>query len=513
MRTGPHEGEVAASAQQEQSGAASYVQILRSTILIGGSSAFALVFAVIRNKATAILLGPEGIGLMGLYSVMLELAQSVASLGMQSSGVRQIAEADGSGNLKRSAVVAAVLRNSSLVLGAAGAAVLFVFSVPISRFTFGEHADSAGVALLSVAVLLRVLAGAQMALLQGTRKISLLARANMLGAVLGTAVTIPLIYLWGLKGIVPSLVSVTAISLAISWSYARRLQFPSVGLTVREIQRETSGLLKLGLAFLASSLLTAAAAYLVRLMVLHSHGPAAAGLYQAAWTIGGLYAGFVLQAMGADFYPRLTAVCDDHQACNLLVNEQAQVGMLLAGPGLLATLSLAPLVMELLYSPQFHEAGAALRWICLGMMLRVVAWPMGFIIVAKGAQKIFVVTEVIAAAVHLGLAWWLTPRYGVAGAGAAFFGLYACHTVLVYCIVRQLSGFRWSAANVRLSLLLLPLAAFVFALVQVTSSWLATSIGTGVTLIAGLYCLHALARLLPPEALPAPIRSRLMKTA
>ncbi len=505
--------ETVANTQPEQSGASSYFQILRSTILIGGSSAFAIVFAVVRNKAAAILLGPEGIGLMGLYSVLLELAQGVASLGLQSSGIRQIAEAAGSGDVERSAVTAAVLRKSSLVLGAAGMAVLLIFCAPISRFTFGDHGDVAGVALLSVAVLLRVLAGAQTTLLQGTRQISLLARANILSAMLGTAVTVPFLYFWGVRGIVPSLVAVTAISLVLSWSYARRLQFPSVRLTAGETKRETAALLKLGLAFLASSLLTAAVAYGVRLLVLHSHGPAAAGLYQAAWTVGGIYAGFVLQAMGADFYPRLTAICDDHEASNRLVNEQAQIGMLLAGPGLLVTLSLAPLVVELLYSSQFHEAGTALRWICLGMMLRVVAWPIGFIIVAKGVQTIFFVTEVIAAAMHFGLAWWLTPRFGAAGAGAAYFGLYAFHTVLVYCIVRRLSGFRWSTANLWLALLLLPLATIVFALFEVTSFWKATAIGTGVTLVVGLYCLHALAQLLPPESLPAPIRSRLLKTA
>lgn len=507
------QGETAGAGSKEQSGASSYFQILRSTVLIGGSSMLSILFAIIRNKAAALLLGPEGIGLMSLYTVLLELAQGTASLGLQSSGVRQIAEAAGNGNMQRAAVTAMVLRRSSLVLGVAGMALMLALCVPITRLTFGEHAGVTGVALLSVAVLLRVLAGAQATLLQGTRQIGLLARSNVLAAAFGTAVTVPLIYFWGTAGIVPSLVSVTAISLFLSWSYARRLDLPHVVLTSGDTRRETSALLKLGLAFLASTLLTTGVAYAVRLVVLHSHGPAAAGFYQAAWTIGGLYAGFVLQAMGADFYPRLTAICDDNEACNKLVNEQTQIGMLLAGPGLLATLSLAPLVIELFYSPQFHEAGDALRWICLGMMLRVVAWPIGFIIVAKGVQTIFVATEIIATAVHFGLAWLLTPRFGATGAAAAFFGLYAFHIVLVYFIVRRLSGFRWSAANVRLGLLLFPAAAVVFSLFLVTSFWKATLIGSLIAAIAGIYCLHSLLKLLPPESIPAPIRSRLLKTA
>ncbi len=43
------------------------------------------------------------------------------------------------------------------------------------------------------------------------------------------------------------------------------------------------------------------------------------------------------------FYPRLTGVAKDNVATNRMVNEQAQVSLLLAGPGVIATLTLAPL--------------------------------------------------------------------------------------------------------------------------------------------------------------------------
>ena len=58
-------------------GSRSYRQILSSTALIGGSSVINVVFAVIRNKAIAVLLGPEGVGLMGLYGSVMELAQAI----------------------------------------------------------------------------------------------------------------------------------------------------------------------------------------------------------------------------------------------------------------------------------------------------------------------------------------------------------------------------------------------------------------------------------------------------
>ena len=117
-----------------------------------------------------------------------------------------------------------------------------------------------------------------------------------------------------------------------SWWYSRKVHIPPQRLEMSELGQEARGLLKLGVAFSASSVLTMGAAYAIRLIVLRKVSFEAAGLYQSAWALGGLYVGFILQAMGADFYPRLTAVAKDNAECNRLVNEQAQISLLLAGP-------------------------------------------------------------------------------------------------------------------------------------------------------------------------------------
>ena len=56
----------------------------------------------------------------------------------------------------------------------------------------------------------------------------------------------------------------------------------------------------------------------------------------------------------------------------------------------------------------------------------------------------------------------LVGPFGLAGATMAFFGLYVWHGLLIYVIVRRLTGFRWSAANRRNGLLFLPLIGAVF---------------------------------------------------
>ena len=490
-----------------------YSQIFKSTAIIGGSSVISIALGIVRTKATASILGPAGVGLMGIYGSITDLTQSLAGMGIQASGVRQVAEAAGSNDTVRIAETATVLRRASIALGALGAMLLIGLSVPIAQITFGgEH--QTGIAVLSAVVFFRLVSAGQTALIQGMRRISHLARLNVIAAFGGTAITIPLLYLFRERAVVPSLLALAAVSLASSWWYSRKIARemppqPSMPATV--VRRQVSALLTLGFAFMASAFLTMGAAYAVRLIVLRAEGVGAAGLYQSAWALGGLYVGIILHAMGSDFYPRLTATAADNAECNRLVNEQAYVSLLLAGPGVIATLTLAPLVVALFYSSQFAPAVGLLRWICLGMMLRVIAWPMGFIIIAKGARAAFFWTEAAATLVHVGLAWWLVSRMGLNGAGAAFLGLYVWHGALIYVVVRRLSGFRWSVANRQLAYLFLPLTAAVFCGFYLFPYWLAMLAGVAAALVAGLQSARGLASVLPLDRLPPSLAACLLR--
>jgi PST family polysaccharide transporter len=488
-----------------------YGQILRSSALIGGSSLTTVALGIVRTKAMAVLLGPAGVGLLGVYGSIVDLAQSGASLGTSSSGVRQIAEAVGSGDAHRIARTVTVLRRASLVLGLLGGLLLLAFASNISTLTFGTTEHAFAVGLLAFAVALRVISGGQAALIQGMRRISDLAMLGILGGLAGTIISIVAVYLLGKDGIVPALIAIAATALLSSWWYSQRVPISASPMAAREVARESTALLKLGLAFMASGLMTMGIAYLVRLLVLRSVGFEAAGLYQAAWGLGGLYIGFILQAMGADFYPRLTAVASNNAECNRIVNEQAHVSLLLAGPGVIATVTFAPLVIGLLYTSAFQPAVPLLRWICAGMMLRVVTWPMGFIILAKGDQKLFFLTELAWTLVHAGLAWLCVPALGVDGAGVAFFGSYIFHAALIYPAVRWLSGFRWSGPNRQTASFFLGIVAVVLLGFHLLSPAVATAVGVVALAVSTIYSLRALLRLGALDETPLLVRQTLAR--
>ena len=491
------------------SGKATYGQILKSTSLIGGASLINLAVGVVRAKAMALILGPSGVGLNGLYTSITNLTESIAGMGINSSGVRQIAEAVGSGDGLRIAKTAAVLRKTSLVLGSAGALCVAIFSRQISNATFGNDSQRAAICFLSLSVLFRLVSAGQGALLQGLRRISDLSKAGVASTVLGMIVTVPLVYVLRERGVVLSLVAAAGIGLATSWWYSHRADVDRVHVTMREVRAEASELLELGSTLMVSGLAMMGGAYVIRLLIQQSLGLHATGLYQAAWTLGCLYVGFILQSMGSDFYPRLTTSIHNSAECNRLVNEQTQINLLLAGSGIIGTLTFSSVVISLFYAPSFAPAQSILRWICLGTALQVISWPLGFVLIAKGKKGGVLFAEISWTLMHILLAWTGLKYFGVIGAGVAFFGSYIFHSMVVYAMAHRLTGFTYSIDNKKGILIYLLLVGVVHCALYILPAVSGIVFGAVAMLGYGYYSISRILALVPMRQMPTMVTKML----
>jgi antigen flippase len=266
-----------AETQKSQTGGeGTYGEIVTSSALIGSSSILNIAIGIVRTKVMALLLGPAGFGLFGICWSIASLFECVAGMGINSSGVREIAHATGSEDKEQIARTTIVLRRLSVVLGLLGAALVAIFSRQIAKFTFGDDRFAGSVALLSLAVLFQIVSNAQGALIQGMRQIGDLAKMGVFGALWGTAIGITLVYFCREGGVAPSIVGVSLMSLFASWWYSRRIQVRPLRLTSAQVRDEASGLLKLGLAFMSSYLMEVGTSYLVRIIVLRRFGLGAA---------------------------------------------------------------------------------------------------------------------------------------------------------------------------------------------------------------------------------------------
>ncbi|RYZ52292.1 MAG: O-antigen translocase [Sphingobacteriales bacterium] len=477
----------------------SYGQILRSSSIVGGAQGLNYVIGMLRIKAVALLLGPAGVGLIGLYQATISLIGTIAGLGIGTSGVREIAAADRTHDAQSIGRTVAVLKLACWVTGFLGWGVTIVFAWPLSVWTFGTGEHWWALALLGGTLLLNAVSGGQSAILQGVRRIGDLARFSILSVIVGTSLSIAL-YSWlGKNGIVPVLVMSALTNVGLSWWFARKIPVVHVTIPWRHVWPEARRLVTLGVAFMWGGLLTGAVDLATSAMIVRQLGVEANGAYQAAWALSGMFAGFILGAMGADFYPRLTAVANDHPAMNRLVNEQTEVGALLSLPGLMATLAVAPWLMQIFYSVQFLPGAALLPWFVVGVFGRVISWPMGYIFIAKGASRLFTVTETLFAVFRLSLVIYLLDAQGLVGPSIAIAIVYGLYAVGVAIMTNRITGFYPSLAAMRVIGTSLCLVCVGFLAQHSLEATPGLIVGCVLTIVSAIYCLRGIAQRLTSE--------------
>jgi antigen flippase len=470
----------------------SYSQILKSSSIIGGAQGFNYLIGMVRTKMVAVLLGPSGMGLVSLYVSATSLVDTVSRLGIDSSGIRDVAEAHGSGDEAKIARTVKTLRRICWLTGIFGWLLTAALSYPLSVWTFGSGERAWAIAILGVTILIGSVSGGQSSIIQGTRRIGDLARMNVLGAVAGTLIAIGL-YAWlGQRGIVPVIIATAATNLGFSWWFARQIPVADVSLTWSETFQNSKRMINLGMAFMYGALLAALVGLGIRALIVRNLGLDAAGIYQAAWGISGMFSGFILTAMGTDFYPRLTAAAHDDEKVNSLVNEQTEIGILLALPGLLGTLAFAPWFMQLFYSAKFLVGAQLLPWFVLGVFIQIISWPYGMIQMAKGSTAWIYFCRTEGNAVQLFLTMYLIKIYGLIGVGWAFALFTLVHGLVALVAAYNISRFKWSKTSLKLISYSAAIILMELFFITIKNQLISSALGAFITVGSCLFVLQAL---------------------
>lgn len=483
-----------AESEKTSSSQNSYRQILKSSSIMGGASSFTLVLGMVRTKFAAILIGTTGVGLLANFSALHGMVGTIAGLGIGSSAVRDVSAAVAKEDNSAIGRAVLTLRRMSWLTGMLGLVTMVLLSPFLSQRTFGSNKYTLEIATLGLIVLFNNLSAGQTALIRGMRRVGDLARLTILGAVTVTTLTIPFYFWLGIRGIIPALVLTSATQLVFSWYYARSVPVPCIVMSWKESFHEAGTMVRLGIAMMWTSLVGAVAVYITNALITNQINIQAVGIYSAAFALSGMFVNFVLEAMGADYYPRLTGAADDYAVMNQLVNEQIEVGLLLAVPGLLVTMTLAPWIVRIFYSADFLPAANLLQWFILGCMIRVVQWPMGFLQLALGKSLIWFSTQTLFTLAHLGFIWLGLHFWGIEGVSIAFFSLYIFSLSVIMFVAKHLTNFYWSTEVRRLLLVLLPLVLMTFCVSRLLSVWPATVLGVVVSLVTFVLCLRNLVK-------------------
>lgn len=455
----------------------SYRSIFKATSLFGGVQVYQILIQIIKSKFVAVLLGPAGVGIMGLYQSGLQLVQQITSMGLANSAVRDVSEANGSNDTQRIAKTVTVVRKLVWITGLLGLIIVACCSPLLSKLSFGNYDYTIPFIILSITLLIDQLSAGQRVVLQGMRRLKDLAKCTAFGVTFGLITSVPLYYWLGIDGIVPTLILNSACSLVLSWLYSRKIKIEKVKVTPKQTLEQGKQMLVMGVSMSLSGIFSTIVAYALRSFIQSDGGVEQVGLFQAGFAIMTTYVGMIMNAIGTDYYPRLAAINKDNAKCREAVSQQGEIGVMILGPMLSFCLVFMPFVLQLLYSDKFLAANDYITWACLGMMLRFGAWVISYLFVAKAESKLFIKIELSANLYYLVFSLLGYKYLGLAGLGLAFALEYVVYFLQCYLIARKRYEFKFSNSFVKCYGLQLLLVITCLAIVMIFDGWLKYTIG------------------------------------
>lgn len=398
--------------------------------LFGGVQIVSIICSLIRTKLLAIWVGPIGVGLFLIYNSALDTIYSISSISIGKSSVRYIASASPT----RRKIIIAIVRRWALWLGMLGAIITLVLSPFLSRWTFGDDNHSWCFMVLSVVMLFNAFSDCEKSVMQGTSRLSALAKSSVVGVILGVAVSVPLFYYLRIESVVPSIIAFTLVTAVATWWYSRKqkeINTTKPKLNMRETLAGGKEFVKLGIFMTLSAFATYLFSYLLVIYLNHTANTEVVGLYQAGNTLVDKYAGLLFTAMAMEYYPRLAKASASPNRLRIFVTQQIKLTLCVLLPIIVLFMTFREVIVQLLYSQAFYAIIPFITYGMIGTIFRAISWSLAFVILAKGSGKLYLTTEVTSAVVNFALSVWFYNIWGFTGIGIAIATGYIVYTIIV----------------------------------------------------------------------------------
>lgn len=423
-----------------------YGHILKYIGLLGGVQGLNVLLAVVRNKCAAILIGAVGIGTLDLYNRTVEFISNALNLGIPFCAIRRISQLYEQGDEDALQKEVCSIRMWSQWTGAVAFLVTLIAAPLISYSTFRHWGQTLQFMLLAPLVTMAILTGCELAILKGIRQLRQIASISSLAALVATFGSVACYLLLGLSGIIPSLLVTVFIQFLLTvHASGRFVRYQIVGFS-SELYAKGLPTIRLGISFVLAGIFGTGAEMLIRIFIIQQTGTlAVAGLYAAGYVLCITYARIIFVAMDADYFPRLSAVCNQNLTImNSTINKQIDVCVLLMAPFLVVFITLMPVIIRTIYTESFNAVVPMAICASFYMFFKAVAAPIAYLPLAGGQSKLYLIMEFAYDGIFVLLVMLGFYQWGLPGAGCALSLANLLDVLLVTTVYRHVYKFRMS---------------------------------------------------------------------
>ncbi len=471
----------------------SYRHVLKYTGVFGGVQGLKIFVSLLRNKLTAKLLGEAGMGLNKRFINVSEVINAWTNFGISFYAVQRISEIFEEGTEDDMRRFVGVIRTWSVWSALLGGLLCFFLASWLNDYYFpvGEE-HRLEIMFLSLFVASLPIEAVECALLKGLRRLRTVAVIEVLSALSTFLFTIPLYFLWGMSGIVASLVLCGWAAALIHLYFSVQIYRYRVRLFSRSVIREGWPLIRIGIPYVLAGVAGAMAAGEV---FKYLGDDKVIGLYSVGYGLMVTYAGMIFKAVETDFFPRLSSVNHDPVRLNHAINQQIDVCVLLIAPVMIAFALFMPQIISLLYDSRFLPAVSMALCAVFYMFFKAITTPIAYTSLAKADSWLYLIMECIYDVAFVVVVCFGYSRMGLTGTGIALSLLALFDLLMIGFVYGLYYKFRM---RMKTFMLIIPQACLLATTVAVclfASTWVKFGVGATCLVLSMLFSW----RLLSPE--------------
>ncbi|MBS6592669.1 oligosaccharide flippase family protein [Odoribacter splanchnicus] len=420
---------------------------MKSFSIVGSAQIVNIVIGILRTKLFAVFLGPTGVGLLGLFQSIVDIIKNVTGLGLNVSAVKFVAEANAEKDNELVSAIIAILKKWGIITGLAGTIITISLNAPLSEFTFGNSLYRFPIIALSTTLFFTSVAQMYLGILQGLREMKHFVLASVWGYLLGFLITIPMVYFGGQNSVVYVII-INSVTLFLSTNYYfRKIKYRYIKNSFSEVLRKGKKIVQLGSYMTFTTIVATLTLYIIRQYILTHDSMEGVGIFQASWSLAIIYIGIILNAMGADYYPRLAMISDNDSRLNILTNEQTMVTLLIGSPVVILMLLFMPVSVRILYSESFLEGLSIFQWMIIGVFSKLLTQPLGYVLLVKEKGIKYIVSSSSWYVGYILCVIFTWKLWGIETLGISFLLVSLLDIVITYFLAYQTIHFLWSRGN------------------------------------------------------------------
>ncbi len=389
-----------------------------------------IIAGILTSKAIAVLIGVEGMALIGNMRNFLSAVQASGILGFYNGLVKYIAE------FKENALELSKTISTAFYLGFVSTIIVSFVSYYnaefINDFLFSDNYRYAYIIrIMALALPFYSLNMFCFAIMNGFSKYRMLLVINIIGQLLGLGITLLLIYQSNIDGALVA--AVLTPSLLVLMTLVAIMNQRSLTSSIKITNVDLSILKKFG-PFAIMALVTAIAvpivSIIIRNYIIDVVGIKEAGYWEAMNRISDYYLMFIMSMMSLYFLPRFSEIESKTEFRKEVFNFYKTVIPFFAA-GLILIYFLRSYIVPIVFSEEFQPTENLFAWQLMGDFVKVISVVIAYQFIAKRMFWHFIIIEIFLVLMMYLASVYLIDIYGVKGAVIGHFVSY----VLFYGVV------------------------------------------------------------------------------